>query len=248
MTIQKPEVRESLAAFVDAAIALDRMWALDDNDELDRGYPPCLPSFDEFLPQLIAWRDAPRRTPEEFAHEVIALLGARRVGASWEYPGFIAIDVCIVLGLVIHVSHEGTWGASLTTDDDNALPDGIGQWSHEFAADVTPQIVADVLRAARDTVASETRALLRRTTSAVASLVDGADRVRAPRMVTAKAVIVELHTSAGRVPAYSMLDGPDAGVSFIASDTRAARLRMGEDVNATYCPGDQFARLAPEEH
>jgi hypothetical protein len=211
MTIRNPKVRAALSAFVDAAHVLHEAWAIDDHDELDVGYPRCLPSFDDFLPQLIAWRDHDRTRKPAIA-TVIA-----------------AFDAAIYASDVEHAQVDEIAAFAL----DCARRVG---WDWEADRD----LAAWCLKATGVEAITETRRRFVAWSSAPPAT--------PARMVTAKAVIVELHTSAGRVPAYSMIDGPDAGVSFIASDTRAARLRMGEDVNATYCPGDQFARLAPEEH
>lgn len=45
---------DALGAFIDAGVALDGAW----NEVLDTGYPSRLPSFDEFLSELMQWREA----------------------------------------------------------------------------------------------------------------------------------------------------------------------------------------------
>jgi hypothetical protein len=42
-----------LSRFVETAFALNEAW----NEVLDRGYPRYLPSFDEFMSELLTWRE-----------------------------------------------------------------------------------------------------------------------------------------------------------------------------------------------
>lgn len=67
------------------------------------------------------------------------------------------------------------------------------------------------------------------------------------KLLTGTAVVVEMHTPAGRVASYSMIGGVASGVSFIASDQAMASARMGQTVRVTFHPDDQFARLAKDQ-
>ena len=62
--------------------------------------------------------------------------------------------------------------------------------------------------------------------------------------IAARAVVVTVQSDAGPVPGYSMLDGPDRGVTFIAWDYRDASVVLGGEVPVTYYPGERFARRA----
>jgi hypothetical protein len=60
MAINK-EWKEAQQNLIDAAMELNRVWEDIDSDEVDEcvtGYPPCLPSFDEFVLELIEWGGA----------------------------------------------------------------------------------------------------------------------------------------------------------------------------------------------
>lgn len=59
VTLDRNEAIGALRDFARAANRLSSAWELlKDKSLLDAGYPEGLPSFDEFVLQVIAWRDA----------------------------------------------------------------------------------------------------------------------------------------------------------------------------------------------
>jgi len=58
MSAGQKDFARALVAFTDAAANLDEVWQGGDIDAQAQGYPSCLPSFDEFVAQLYAWRAA----------------------------------------------------------------------------------------------------------------------------------------------------------------------------------------------
>ncbi len=50
------EFKAKLLQFVEAALELNRVWDANPN-EYQEGYPTCLGSFDDFIGDLITWRD-----------------------------------------------------------------------------------------------------------------------------------------------------------------------------------------------